>query len=125
MEPHLINILLIDDDENFLYLLAEILDKHGYQVYTASNGLKALEEMDLHKIDLVISDVIMEDTPIMSLTCTLKHLYPATPILLVSCLSTGPVIDHTLALGADEFLPKPIDLDLLYKTIDKLSEMAA
>jgi DNA-binding response OmpR family regulator len=125
MEPNLINILLIDDDDNFRQLLSEVLAAHGYHVYTAPNGLIALNELDQHKIDLIISDVLMEDTPIMSLTCTLKQLYPKTPIILVSCLSRGSIIDNTLALGADEFLPKPIDLDALYKTIDRLRNMAA
>ena len=125
MKPLLINILIIDDDENFRQLLSEIMAKHGYQFFTAANGLKALAELDQHKIDLVISDVMMEDTPIMSLTCTLKHLYPKTPIILVSGLPAGPIIDNTLTLGADDFLTKPIDLDLLYKTIDKLRRVAA
>jgi DNA-binding response OmpR family regulator len=120
MEPHFMNILLIDDDKDFLFLLSKSMSKRGYHVYTALNGIKALDELNDHNIDLIISDVIMADTPIMSLTCTLKHLYPKTPIILISGLPSGPLIDNTLTLGADEFIPKPINMSLLYSTISKL-----
>ncbi|PBQ31939.1 hypothetical protein CNR22_09200 [Sphingobacteriaceae bacterium] len=125
MEPNSKNILVIDDDKDFLFLISKTMSKQGYHVYTASNGIKALDELSDHKIDLIISDVIMLDTPIMSLTCTLKNLYPKTPIILISGLPGGPLINNTLTLGADEFIPKPINMNLLYSTIDKLSGMAA
>lgn len=118
------NILLIDDDKDFLFLLSKTMSKQGYHVYTALNGLKALDELNHHPIDLIISDVIMADTPIMSLTCTLKNLYPKTPIILVSGLPSGPLINNTLTLGADEFIPKPINLSQLYSTINKLKDAA-
>ena len=125
MDPHALHILLIDDDKDFLFLLGKNMSKQGFHVYTAQNGIKALDELSDHKIDLIISDVLMADTPIMSLTCTLKHLYPKTPIILVSGLPSGPLINNTLTLGADEFIPKPINLNLLYNTIDRLSGAAA
>jgi DNA-binding response OmpR family regulator len=112
-------ILVIDDDKDFLYLLSKRISKQGHEVYTATNGISALSEMDHHKIDLVISDVVMRDTPIMSLTCTLKHLYPATPLILISGLPNEPVINNSLTLGADEFIPKPINMNTLFTTIDK------
>lgn len=124
MEPHSMNILLIDDDKDFLFLLSKTMRKHGYHVYTAQNGINALDELSEHEIDLIISDVLMADTPIMSLTCTLKNMYPKTPIILVSGLPSGPLINNTLTLGADEFIPKPINMDQLYTTIDRLSHAA-
>jgi DNA-binding NtrC family response regulator len=113
-------ILLIDDDRDFLFLLSKRMTKQGYEVYTATNGMSALNEMDHHKIDLVISDVIMQDTPIMSLTCTLKHLYPKTPLILISGLPNGPLVSNSLTLGADEFVPKPINMNQLLKTVERL-----
>jgi two-component system response regulator HydG len=120
MEPHLTTILLIDDDKDYLFLLSKSISKKGYHVYTALNGMKALHEMNDHKIDVVISDVIMSDTPIMSFTCTLKNLYPKTPLILMSGLPYGPLISNSLTLGADEFIPKPINMNALFSTIDKL-----
>jgi DNA-binding response OmpR family regulator len=116
------NILIIDDDKDFLFLLGKTMRKKGYGIYTAPDGISALEELHEHPIDLIISDVIMADTPIMSLTCILKTRYPGTPIILVSGLPSGSLIRTTLALGADEFIPKPIDLGVLYGTIDRLKK---
>jgi len=125
MDPHSMNILLIDDDKDFLFLLSKTMSKQGYHVYTALNGIKALDELSDHRIDIIISDVIMVDTPIMSLTCTLKNRYPKTPIILISGLPSGPLINNTLNLGADEFIPKPLNMNLLYSTIDRLGGLAA
>lgn len=115
------NILIIDDDKEYLFLLSHSISRHGYKVFTAVNGIKALDVLSDHKIDLIISDVLMSDTPIMSLTCTLKNLYPAVPIILISGLPTGPLVSNSLTLGADEFIPKPINLNLLFSTITRFT----
>jgi DNA-binding NtrC family response regulator len=115
------NILIIDDDKEFLFLLSNSLKKQGYKVFTACNGVKALDVLSEEPVDLIISDVIMSDTPIMSLTCTLKKLYPMVPIILISGLPAGPLIHNSLTLGASEFVPKPINLGLLFNTIDRLA----
>jgi DNA-binding NtrC family response regulator len=114
------NILIIDDDQDYLFLLSKTIRKKGHHVYTAINGIKALDEMSEHEIDLIISDVIMTDTPIMSFTCTLKNLYPKTPIILISGIPKGPLIKNSLTLGADDFIPKPLNINLLFNTINKL-----
>jgi DNA-binding NtrC family response regulator len=114
------NLLVIDDDREFLFLISDALKRHGYTVFTATNGLTALDVLSEHPVHLVISDVIMSDTPIMSLTCTLKTLYPKIPIILISGLPAEPLIHNSLTLGASEFIPKPIQLGRLYSTIERL-----
>lgn len=113
------NILLIDDDPEFLYLLKDMIRNRGFDAYTASNGITALEIMTREKIDLVITDAIMPDTPIMSFICTLKNDYPDVPLILISGLPSNPLINNSLILGADEFIPKPIDTISLFSTINK------
>ncbi len=119
IEPELMNILLIDDDPEFLYLLNDLINNKGFTAYTASNGIKALELMTEHKIDLVITDAIMPDTPIMSFICTLKNDYPHVPLILISGLPSNPLINNSLILGADEFIPKPLDTSNLFSAINK------
>jgi DNA-binding response OmpR family regulator len=115
------DVLLIDDDQDFLHLLSRSLKNHGFNVYTALNGMKALGELDAHKTDIVISDVLMADTPIMSLICTLRRLYPQLPIILTSGLEAEPLIRNSLLLGANEFVPKPININRLCERINKLA----
>ena len=114
------NVLVIDDDKEFLFLITNALKNHGYTVYTATNGTLALDQLHEHQIDLIISDVIMSDTPIMSLTCTLKNMYPSVPIILISGLPAEPLIHNSLTLGASEFIPKPINMGNLYHAIERL-----
>lgn len=118
------DILIIDDDEEFLYLLKNQINRYGFTAHTATNGIKALEIMSLNEIDLVITDAIMPDTPIMSFICTLKHSFPTTPLILISGLPNNPLINNSLILGADEFIPKPIDTSALMSTINKYSKAA-
>jgi DNA-binding response OmpR family regulator len=118
------NLLLIDDDKEFLFLISNALKKHGYEVHTATNGLAALDMLGQYPIDLIISDVIMSDTPIMSFTCTLKNLYPKVPIILISGLPAEPLIHNSLTLGANEFIPKPLNMGTLYSAIERLGHAA-
>ena len=113
-------VLVIDDDSEFLFLFSDALRRHGYTVHTANNGLNALDVLGEHPVDLIITDVIMADTPIMSLTCTLRQLYPKVPIILISGLPAEPLIHNSLTLGANEFIPKPIHMGKLYSTIERL-----
>lgn len=113
------NILLIDDDPEFLFLLHELIARQGFTAYTATNGIKALEIMTEQSIDLVITDAIMPDTPIMSFICTLKNEYPNVPLILISGLPGNPLISNSMILGADEFIPKPINTSSLFTAINK------
>jgi DNA-binding NtrC family response regulator len=113
-------ILLIDDDRDFLLLLGQSLRKQGYHVHTAASGIEALEVLGEKAVDLIISDVLMADTPIMSFTCMLRKLYPSVPIILVSGLPAGPLIHNSLTLGANEFVPKPVNMQVLCKSINRL-----
>ena len=113
------NILIIDDDQEFLYLLNGLITKYGFKVFTATNGIEALKQLTEKEIDLVITDAIMPDTPIMSFICTLKNDYPDIPLILISGLPSSPLISNSLILGADVFIPKPIDIHSLFETINK------
>ena len=118
------NILVIDDDKEFLYLFKNLVHKNDMHVQTAINGMLALEILNTNKIDLVITDAIMPDTPIMSFICTIKNSYPKTPLILMSGLPTNPLINNSMILGADEFIPKPINLGQLLSTIDRFKKAA-
>ena len=114
-------ILVIDDNRIMLQAIKAVLLEKGHQVYLASNGIQALNEMYSVQIDCIISDVVMPDTPIMSLICSLKKFYTkAIPVVLISSFPASQLVNNSLQLGADAFIPKPLDFQLLTNVIDRL-----
>ena len=57
----LAQILVIDDDSTLLMLLRQSLERAGYTVQTATNGLAGLQQMYEHRPDLIVLDVMMQD----------------------------------------------------------------
>ncbi|WP_051694494.1 response regulator [Desulfohalovibrio reitneri] len=78
-----IRVLLVDDDPETLDILEEILEKEGYEVYTASDGKLAME-LFTEAIDLVVTDVLMPHQDGLELVLALRECSPATPVLAIS-----------------------------------------
>jgi adenylate cyclase len=104
-------ILVVDDQEDNVRLLADLLSLHGYSVETAGSGEGALSSVGRSIPDLVLLDVVM---PGLSGLDVLRRLradarYAALPIVLVTALD--PEVERATGLesGADDFLTKPIN----------------
>jgi DNA-binding NtrC family response regulator len=115
------NILLIDDDRITLKVIRKLLSDSGHQVFPACNKLNALKKIMSEKIDCVVSDVQMPDTSIGELFTELRSAVSSKlPIILISTELSNPEIDETLIKGADAFIPKPINMELLNDVINRL-----
>lgn len=114
------HVLVVDDLEQNLYLLEVILRAEGFEVETATNGVEALEKARRHPPDVVISDILM---PVMDgyALCrewkadeALKH----APLVFYTATYTEPKDrDFALSLGADRFIVKPQEPDVLIRMI--------
>lgn len=80
------NILLVDDEPHYLMLLGDILRNEGWTVFTAENGGDALEKIEEHRVDIVISDIYMPVVNGIELQKTLKKRdgYSDVPFIFVS-----------------------------------------
>jgi DNA-binding response OmpR family regulator len=113
-------ILVIDDDESFQQLLAPILKREGYQVYSAMNGEEALTMLDqIEPVpNLILLDVAM---PIMD-GAQFRRLQKARariariPVVVVT--STRTMEQDIRAIDAAAFLKKPIESQILLSTIE-------
>jgi signal transduction histidine kinase len=106
-------ILAVDDEPVNLALLERML-KNECRVFSVTSGEKALDMLAQAPFDLVLLDIMM---PGMDGLETLQHIRrkPETsdvPVILVSALSTTQDIAHGLELGANDYITKPIDLDV-------------
>ena len=80
----MVNVLIVDDDKNIRKLMRAVLERSGYNVYTASDGKEALELTDNVKINLAVVDVMMPNMDGYEFTRTLRTLNDELPVLMVS-----------------------------------------
>jgi Response regulator containing CheY-like receiver, AAA-type ATPase, and DNA-binding domains len=82
------NVLVVDDEPKLCDLLSSALSQNRIQVFTASNGLQALEVLEQEDIDLVISDWRMPGMDGPQLLAEIKQRYPNLPVIVMTAYST-------------------------------------
>ena len=123
------NILLIDDDRDFVLSTKTFLEGRGYNVDTAGNGTEGWEKIKAGKPALVVLDIMMDyDAEGFNLAYKLRQddSRRETPIIIVSGFSkhlSEKMKDFEFVLGqdwpADAYFEKPIDLKELAKSVEK------
>jgi DNA-binding response OmpR family regulator len=121
-------ILLVDDDEDFLFQHRIQLENAGFEVATATTRAMAEEAILAFTPDLAILDLMMEQHDDgFILSHHLKRARPGLPVILVTAVTseTGLVFDPASAaerawVGADAVLAKPIRFEQLKREIDRL-----
>ena len=103
------HLLVVDDDKNTRLFLTALLEDAGYTVTAASNGEVALETMDRAHIDLVVLDIMMPKMDGYEFTRLLRESDNNLPILMVSAKQLPADKHKGFAVGADDYITKPID----------------
>lgn len=114
-------VLVVDDSDDFLAFMTEMLEPQ-YRVRTALNGKDALEKMVEHRPDAILSDVMMPEMDGNTLCRAVKDNADTRDIpfiMLTARLSTECKIEGFTS-GADEYITKPFNLDLLNLRIARL-----
>jgi formate transporter len=117
------NILVVDDDPDFVLINRMILEAEGYEVLEATNGSDALEIIRQQRPDLVLLDVMMA-TPLegvgvarkMSLDPALKDV----PVVMISSIDSSQYADRLpddMAIPIDAWISKPVNPDHLLRTV--------
>ncbi len=122
-KPAKANILVVDDDESFRYLISEYLTLHGYKVILADNGYKGLDYvLKDYSINLVILDLLMPGINGIETMKQIKSLRGDLPIII-----TSGFIDYHFPNGIDgllsdddSVLEKPFDLRELFNHCKKV-----
>jgi pilus assembly protein CpaE len=116
------DIVLVDDDRVIQKMVGSFLERRGYRVRKASDGIEALQYVRDRIPDLVITDVRMPELNGIELTSRLRahHRTAGVPILMFSELGTAPDALAGYAAGADDYLPKPFELEILEAKVQSL-----
>ena len=115
-------ILVIEDDPSFQRYLSFVLEKEGYNVVIASNGLRGLRMAKEEKPALIISDVMLPGLDGFEI-CHRLRLDQSTahlPVLMLSAKGQGSDREAALRVGANEFYSKPVDRLVLLGKIKEL-----
>lgn len=113
------NLLLVDDDPSLLKLLGMRLSSEGFKVTTAESGPEALKILHKEKLDLVISDLRMDEMDGMALFDEIQKAHPNMPVIILTAHGSIPDAVAATQRGVFSFLTKPVDKDALYKAIDE------
>ncbi len=113
-------ILLVEDDPSLGYLLSEYLTMKDFDVCWSKNGLEALKEMETSVFDLAILDVMMPEMDGFTLAKKMQEGNSDIPFLFLTSRSMKIDVLKGFALGAVDYLKKPIDEEELVVRLNSL-----
>ncbi len=119
------NILIVDDEASQRELLAGFLQHQGYAVFTAAGGAEAREIFDSRPVQLVLLDQRMPGESGQELLRHFKAVNPLVRAIMITAFGSINAAVEVMKIGADEFLEKPVDLDLLLAKIQELDALSA
>ncbi len=120
-------VLLVDDDVMVRQLLRRNLERAGYRITEASNGLEALELFDADPPHLVLTDIMMPVMNGLEMMVEMRRRRPGIPLIAITgCVGQGDAM-LLLArdLGASRAFAKPIDMRALLLAVAELSPPGA
>jgi NtrC-family two-component system response regulator AlgB len=122
----LANILVVDDDRNIRRMLATALEAAGYVVVEAGSAAQALARLAAGPaIDLVVSDVRMENMDGIRLLEQIKHTRTAMPVIIMTAFGSIPAAVEAMRLGAYDYVAKPFSAQQIRQTVARALEIVS
>ena len=112
-------ILVVDDELNMRLVLKALLNKEGYDVATAADGIEALKVLKSGGVDVVVTDLRMPKLDGVGLLERVIRDYPSTPVIIVTAHGTIATAVDALKKGAFDYITKPFERDELKNIIHK------
>src|ERR671936_1658812 len=109
-------VLIVDDEPRILDSVRMNLELEGYQVFEATNGQEALDEVRRRLPDLVVMDVMMPEMDGFEALRELRKFSPV-PVVLLTVKADERDVVHGLELGADDYIGKPFSPAVLLSRI--------
>ncbi|MGA2404044.1 MAG: response regulator [Syntrophobacteraceae bacterium] len=110
-------VLLVDDDEDLLFLIGEYLQAHGIEFDLAQSAAQARKRLKYCKYDLVISDLNMPDESGLDLFRSVSSRRPGLPFILMSGNLDSRLRREAMSMGVCDFVEKPFYLSDLKQII--------
>lgn len=112
------NILLIEDDRPLNKAISVYFKKEKFYVLSSFSGQEALDILSQNNLDLIILDINLPDLSGFDLIEQIKIINSNIPILILSACDLDSAILHGFNLGAEDYLTKPFNIEILHKKIN-------
>jgi len=112
-------ILVVDDDSEMLQMLAEYLESSNYEAFVTETPTKALEMARLEDVDIVLTDLRMDELDGLELTRQLTEELPDIPTVIMTAFGSIETAIEAVKAGASNFITKPFKMSSLKVILDK------
>ena len=118
-------ILIVEDNEDARSFMKLLIEKYGYQVLEATDGIEALEKFRRHQPDLVLMDVSLPFVDGLTTAKAIREIEGSgeVPILVVTALGKS-IQGQVTEAGCNELISKPVDFEVLRLLIEQHLESA-
>lgn len=115
------DILIVEDNDELAEVLLDFLRAEGYEAEIAGNGYEALELFSAHSPRLVILDIMLPGMDGFTVCTEIRRLSDV-PVIIVSARGEKTDMLDGLGMGADDYIEKPYDIDILLAKINGIFE---
>ncbi len=114
-----IALLLVDDEEGFVNVLAKRMSRRGIDVTGVLTGTEALQVLRNKDFDIAVLDLKLEDMDGIEVLKIIKKMAPDIPVIMLTGHGSEQAAEEGLTYGAIDYLTKPCDLEELIAKINK------
>lgn len=116
-------VLIADDEDDILEVIGEYLKVRGFEVWTASDGIDALEIVRAGQVDLVLTDLKMPTMGGIELLSEIRRLDQPVPTIVMTAFGSVETATRAMKEGAHDYLLKPFKLRDVHSAIVRANEM--
>ncbi|MDE0556711.1 MAG: sigma-54 dependent transcriptional regulator [Candidatus Poribacteria bacterium] len=113
------NVLVVDDDEKICWAFAQFLEGEGYHPSIANNAEEGLRRIAADKPDVVLLDVRLPGMSGLEALGEIKVRHPWVIVIIITAYDDVETTIEAMRLQAFDFVPKPIDLDIVRSVLDR------
>jgi CheY-like chemotaxis protein len=115
------SVLLVDDDPRMQVLGRKVLERHGYRVVVAANGMEAATAAGREPFDVVLMDLEMPSVNGHQALHLVKAYQPGLPVVAVTAYAMAGDSERCRAEGFDDYISKPYDIAQLRALVARLA----
>jgi len=120
--PDAPTVLVVDDEPSNLASIEKIFQRDGLRVLTADGAKAALDIARTHKVQVVLTDLMMPGVSGIELLRALKQLSPDTEVVMMTAYGTVETAVQAMREGAYDFVEKPLKRMTIIKSVRKAAE---